>query len=232
METLPGGLTLHIPEGCFPLSTDSVVLADFVNLPRNTRVLDLGAGCGSIGLMLAASCENCQVTGLEITETAHEAAIQNIAHNHLEGRMESVCADLRQVPSLFPAGSFSVCVSNPPYFSGGPASRKFHTARRDDLCTVRDLFSAVSWALQYGGCFYLVQKPEKLAELIKEGARLDLECKRLRLLRHRQDGPIALILMQFKKGGKPGMNLEETCLFDSLGNETEDYKRIYHMEEG
>ena len=29
METLPNGLTLRIPTGCFPLSTDSILLANF-----------------------------------------------------------------------------------------------------------------------------------------------------------------------------------------------------------
>ena len=232
METLPGGITLNIPEGCFPLSTDTVVLGDFVKLPKNARVLDLGSGSGSLGLLLSSWDPGCRVTGLELTENAHEAALQNIHDNHLEGRMESLCTDLRQVPSLFPAGSFSVCVSNPPYFTGGPASLRFQTARRDDCCSVRELFAAASWALQFGGYFYLVQKPEKLAELIGEGLRQNMECKKLRLLRHKEGSPVALILLQLRKGGKPGMKLEETCLFDSLGNPTEDYKRIYHMEEG
>ena len=35
MEYLPNGLTLDIPEGCFPLSTDSIALAEFVKLPKN-----------------------------------------------------------------------------------------------------------------------------------------------------------------------------------------------------
>ena len=43
METLYNGFTLEIPEGAFPLSTDSMVLAHFARLPKNARVLDLGS---------------------------------------------------------------------------------------------------------------------------------------------------------------------------------------------
>ena len=231
METLPNGFTLEVPEGSFPLSTDSMALADFVRLPKTARVLDLGSGCGTLGLLLTAGDPGCTVTGVELTETAHRAALQNIARNQLQSRMESVCADLRQVPGLFAPGSFSVCVSNPPYFSGGPASTALPAARREDHCGPRDLFTAAAHALKFGGDCFLVHRPERLAELIAQADRAGLTCKRLRLLRHRQDGPISLVLLQLRKGGKPGLILEEAALRDPSGAPTADYRRIYHIEE-
>ena len=65
MEQLPNGFTLNLPEGAFPLSTDSMVLSHFVRLPKNARVLDLGSGCGTLGLLLCAVNESCRVTGVE-----------------------------------------------------------------------------------------------------------------------------------------------------------------------
>lgn len=79
MEHLPGGLCLDIPKGCFPLSTDSMVLGHFVKLPRNAQVLDLGSGCGTLGMLLCARDLSCHVTGLEITEQAHLAALETSA---------------------------------------------------------------------------------------------------------------------------------------------------------
>lgn len=229
MEVLPNGFTLSLPDGCFPLSTDSMVLADFVRLPKNANVLDLGAGCGTLGLLLCAGSDSCCVTGIELDKNAHEAAVQNISRNRLDCRMKSVCADLRTVHSQFPPGSFTCCISNPPYFSGGPASKALPAARRDDHCPPEALFEAASWALKYGGDFYLVHRPERLGELISLGSQAGLSCKRLGLLRHRTNGPICLVLLQLRKGGKPGLILEETALFDSFGQPTEDYRRIYHI---
>ena len=48
METLHNGYTLELSEGAFPLSTDSIALADFARLPKNAKVLDLGAGCATL----------------------------------------------------------------------------------------------------------------------------------------------------------------------------------------
>lgn len=227
METLPGGFTLELCPGAFPLSTDSMALAGFVRLPPNARVLDLGSGCGTLGLLLCATDPRCHVTGVEIEETAHAAALRNILRNHLEPRMESICADLRTL-SLAP-GSFSCCVSNPPYFTGGPASRQVPLARREDCCSLPELFAAAARALKFGGDFYLVHRPERLAQICGCAAAVSLEPKRLCLLRHRAGDRVSLILLQCRKGARPGLAWEEWCLHDALGNPTEQYRKLYHL---
>ena len=230
MEYLPGGFSLELKDGCFPLSTDSVALAHFVRLPRNARVLDLGSGCGTLGLLLCAKDPNCQVVGIELDSRAHEAALENIARNQVAHRMESICADLRTVPEILMQESFSCVISNPPYFSGGPASRTFSTARREDNCSSSDLFRAASRMLKYGGDFYLVHRPERLAELIARGNENALEAKRLFLLRHKEGGSVTLVLLQFRKGGRPGLLWEEDSLFDRSDNPTAYFHSVYHLD--
>ena len=231
MEYLHPNLTLEIPAGCFPLSTDSMVLGDFVRLPGNARVLDLGAGCGTLGLMLCGKDAHCHVTGIELDPAAHKAALENIRRNCLQGRMESICGDFRSLACQFAPGSFSVCVSNPPYFSGGFASTAAPLARQDLCCTTQELCRSAGVMLKYGGDFFVVHKPEKLAHLIACGSSSGLEAKRLLLLRHRPDGPVSLIALQLRKGGKPGLVIEEAALFHPDGTPTPYYRRVYHMDE-
>ena len=229
METLFNGFTLEIPPGGFPLSTDSMVLAHFIKLPRSARVLDLGSGCGTLGVLLCARDPECTVTGFELTEHAHRAAQENIRANGLQSRMESICADLRQIPEVLPQGSFSLCVSNPPYFSGGPVSHRTPLARREDGCTLAELLKSAAWALKYGGDLYLVHRPERLGEIIALAAPFRLEAKRLGLLRHAEGQRPNLILLQLRKGGKPGLSWEEITLYDKSGIPTEEYRAIYHI---
>lgn len=229
MEYLHNGFTLELSSGAFPLSTDSIVLADFVKLPKNARVLDLGSGCGTLGLLLCAKDSTCTVNGIELSESAHHTALHNAKTNGIPHRLNSVCGDLRNIPNIFPAGSFSSCVSNPPYFSSGPQSQKTPLARREDCCSLSDLFAAASWALQYGGDFFIVHRPERLAELCACATQYKLEAKRLLLLRHKQDGPISLILLQFRKGGKPGLIWQEESLSNPNGTPTDYYRRLYHI---
>ena len=228
METLPNNYQLEIPKGCFPLSTDSMVLSHFVRLPKNARVLDLGSGCGTLGLLLCSRDAGCRVTGIERDPAAHQAALANIRRNGLENRLESLPGDLRAVPQILPPGSFDISLSNPPYFSGGPAA-KLTAARRADFCPISGLLQSAAWALKFGGDFYLVHRPERLGELIAAGAAAGLEAKRLCLVRHRPGGPVSLILLGFRKGAKPGLTWEEWTLRNSNGSPTPLYREIYHL---
>ena len=225
METLANGFTLDIPEGAFPLSTDSILLSDFAKLPPNARVLDLGSGCGPLGTLLCTKDSNCRVTGIELDEKAHEAALDNIRRNDLCARMESICGDLRTFPLT---GSFDCCISNPPYYTGGPASNATPLARRDDECSLEQLCEAAGKMLKFGGDFFLVHKPERLAEICALTAKYKMQPKRLRLIRHSEDGDVSLILLSCRKGGKPGLLWEEQSLFDSQGQPTDYYRTLYH----
>ena len=229
MEYLQNGYSLHIAPGTFPLSTDSIALSDFIKLPKSASVLDLGSGCGTLGLLLCAKDSHCKVTCVELTENAHSAALDNIARNNLQDRLFSICADLRGISGQIAAGSFSCCISNPPYYSGGPASKNTPNARRTDTCTAEDLFSSAAWALRYGGDFFLVHKPERLAELCACASQSGLEPKRLRLIRYGPEKPVSLILLQCRKGGKPGLIWEEEVLFRADGTPTDYYRNLYHL---
>lgn len=229
MEHLHNGFTLELSEGAFPLSTDSIALSGFVKLPKNASVLDLGSGCGTLGMLLCADHPDCRVTGIELDDAAHRMALHNAAQNGLHPRLGSICADINNIPSLFKPGSFSCCVSNPPYFRAGFKSRSVPLARSEDSCPPEALFQAAAWALKYGGDFFLVHKPERLAELFSKATACKLEPKRLCLLRHKTGGPVALVLIQCRKGGNPGLRWEEEALFDLSDQPTAYYRRLYHI---
>ncbi len=228
MEHLHNGFTLELCDGAFPLSTDSIALSGFARLPKQANILDLGSGCGTLGLLLCAKDPGCKVTGIEVDEKAHQTALQNAHRNNISARLTSICADLRSVSSLFASGSFQVCISNPPYFSAAQESAN-SKARHEQLCTLEDLFTAAQWAVQYGGDFFLVHKPERLSEICACAANHKLEPKRLLLLRHKLTDPISLVLLQCRKGAKPGLIIEEAYLQEADGQPSEYYRRLYHI---
>ena len=229
METLYNGYTLQIAPGAFPLSTDSMALASFARLPRNARVIDLGSGCGTLGVLLCAKDNSCSVTGIELDETAHRMAKYNSEANGLQTRLFSICGNLTGIAQLTSPGCFDVCVSNPPYFTAGFLSQSTPLARHEQACTLEDLMQSAAYALKFGGDFYLVHKPERLAEIFAAACRQKLEPKRLCLLRHKEDGPVSLVLIQCRKGAKSGLIWEDALLYDKDGQPTEYYKKIYHL---
>ena len=217
----------------FKLSTDSILLADFINISQAKRGIDLGCGSGIISLLLLSRSEKLCMTGLEINPEAADSAKANMAENGLSERAEIITGDIRQHRELFRAGSFDLVAANPPYFpenSGRMPPKSDRAAARGELqCTLRELCEAAAFLLKTGGSFSLVHRSERLSELLCTMSECGLEPKRLRLVQHRISSAPSLVLAEGRRGGKPGLKMEPTLLLaDENGLETEEYRKIYH----
>lgn len=232
METLWNGV--RMAEGGFRLGTDSVLLAYFAQFPPRSSVADLGAGCGTLGLLLCASDPQIRVTGVELDETAHRAALQNIRENALEDRLTSLLGDVRAIRSLLPAGGFDCVIANPPYFpaGSGKVSARSAMARSEDTLPLAALCAAAAWLLPCGGRFALVHRPERLCDIFCAMRESGIEPKRVRFVRHRQSAPVCLVLVEGRRGGAPGLRFEADLIeFTDDGGETADYRAAYHRGE-
>lgn len=208
-----------------------MVLADFVRLPKAAQVADLGSGGGALGLLLCGRYPDCTVTGVELCQEAHQAALENIARNRLD-RLRSVQGDLRQVRTMLPGGVFSCAVSNPPYFCGGLPSTGVAgaQARQESTCTLSDVYEAAAWLLRFGGDFFLVHRPERITDLMALGRQWRLEPKLMQLVRHKAASSVSLVLLQCRRGAKPGLRLlPDLILFHPDGSPTSRYREIYHL---
>ena len=227
-ESLWNGIVLK--RGPFPLGTDSVLLSHFVSLRRGSRVADLGAGCGTLGLLLAGRDPSCTVTGIELDDAAYAMGLENLTLNALP-QLRLIQADVRQIRQVLPPGSFDHVISNPPYFPVG--SGKAANAYRSELTlTLQELCQGAAWLLPSGGTFSLVHRPERLCDLFWELRSNGMEPKRIQFVRHKADAPVCLVLIEARRGGKPGLTyLPDFIEFHSDGSETEAYRAAYHRGE-
>ena len=227
----PGGPRYLYDEQCFPPSTDSFLLGSFPSLRRGERVCDLGAGAGLLGLLLLARESALQVVGIE--QDAHACAImeRNAAVNGLP--LTALQADLRQRDSL-PAGAFQLAVSNPPYFAahtGAVAEGPRGSARAELTASLDDIFAAAKRLLQWGGRFCLVYRPERMAALLTAAVTHGLEPKRLRFVQHSIQSAPSLLLLECRRGGKPGLSVEPPLLLRLPdGSESPDARRAYFRD--
>ena len=216
----------------FRLGTDSVLLADFVRGGVHRRGVDLGCASGALMLLLARDAR-LHMTGLELVEDAAVLARENLEANSLGPRSEIVCGDLRAHRTLFAAGSFDLVVANPPYYpvgSGGVSPDPDRAAARGELsCTLEDVCTAAAFLCRTGGSVCLVHKPERLSELLCALTAHAVEPKRLRLVCPRAESAPSLVLVEGRRGGRPGLTVEPPLLLQSAdGTESEEVRRIYH----
>ena len=234
MEYLPGGIQMEVPGGCFPLTTDSMLLAHFAGSLGSKRILDLGSGCGTLGLLLLGRQREITVTGIEQNGTAHEKALENIRRGGLSDRMESILGDLRQAAREFSPGGFDLVVSNPPYFaadSGAVAAGQRGAARSEVTCTLAELCGAASYLLRSGGQLCLVYRAARLAELMALLRSYKLEPKELQTVQKTIDTPPRLVLLRCRKDGGTGLDIRPPLLLQKGdGSESEALGRCYFRD--
>ena len=212
--------------------TDAILLADFAVPARGETVCELGTGCGAIALRLCAEGTPAAVHGVDIAPDAIALAQQGADAFVGTPAPTFAVADWADPASIAPAGSFRRVVCNPPYFppaSGGvsedAAARR---ARHEQPDTLRDVCRAAAWLLQFGGRFCLCHRPERLAAVLAALTAQGLEPKRLRPVQQTAATPPWLLLLEARKGGKPGLVWEAPLvLSDAEGSPSAEYRRIY-----
>jgi len=236
-ETLkPGGYRFVYDDTLFAPGTDTFLLSSLPRLKAGLRVCDLGSGTGLLGLLLMQRQASLSVTGVEIQEDAVRLAEKTAQENGLQETLTFRTADLRSCRSLFPTGCFDLVVCNPPYY---PADSGYVTqdaalriARSEISCTLEDICQAASYLLRWGGSFCLVHKPERLTDLLCTMRQTAMEPKRLRFVcKTGVDAP-SLILVEGRRGGKPGLQIEPPLLLQNVdGSPSAELDSIYFRTE-
>ncbi len=217
----------------FRLSTDCVLLADFINISGAKKGIDLGCASGAIALLLLSRSEKLHMTGLEIIPAAAALAAENMRVNGLESRSQIVQGDIRLHRELFKSGSFDLVAANPPYFPVGSGyvspDEGRASARGEANCSLDDICAAAAFLCRTGGSFSLVHKPERLSEAFCCMSKHGIEPKRLRMVAHKPGAAPSLVLIEGRRGGRPGLKIEATLYInDQNGAESSETKRIYH----
>ena len=228
----PGGYRFVYDDALFPPGTDTFLLSSLPKLKRGLRVCDLGCGTGLLGLLLLQRQQDLSVTGLDIQPEAVALAERAAAENGLTDRLTFHAHDLRQVKSLFPTGSFDLVVCNPPYYpprSGAMVETDaIRTARSEVTCTPEELCASAAYLLRWGGSFCLVHKPERLTDLLCALRTAAMEPKRLRFVSATADRAPSLILIEGRRGGKPGLTVEPPLILQNPdGSPTDEVDAIY-----
>lgn len=231
-ELWPGGPRFKQQPDSFRLSTDSVLLAHFAAPIRGKRLIDLGCGAGVLTVLLSHARPGVRVEGVDIQAESAELCRENMAENGFDGSA-ILTGDLREYRSLLKAGDYDLVVSNPPYFpvkSGYNAPLDSRAIARDErCCTLDDICAAAKYLCRWGGAFAMVHRPERLSEIFCALTKHGLEPKRLRMVQYKEGHAPNLVLIEARRGGKPGLNIEKPLILCAPdGTDTEEVREIYH----
>jgi tRNA1(Val) A37 N6-methylase TrmN6 len=167
----------------YRFSIDAVLLAHFCSPGRDDAILDLGCGCGVVGLILAYRYPAVTITGMEIQRELALLARKNISENDMQTRMTVIEGNFRDISGLVAPESFDLVVSNPPYRKQGrgrisPDTQRAR-ARHEIDASLADMVQAAAYAVKNRGKVAVIYPAVRCISLITELKNHKLEPKRL-----------------------------------------------------
>ena len=223
----------HPDKFCFGM--DAVLLSGFaaehVTVSGGT-MLDLCTGGGIIPLLISAKTDMKSITGMEIQQDMADMALRSVKMNRLEDRIRIITCDIKEAADHVDAASFDMVTVNPPYFKSGhgivnPTDTKM-ISRHEIACTLHDVLSVSAMALKEGGFFYMVHKPQRLADIICEMRGTGIEPKTLKMVHPHVSSAPSMVLFEGRKGAGAEIKTEPPLIiYGEDGSYTEEMYTIY-----
>lgn len=227
-----GGLRIIQNKKWFCFGMDAVLLTNYCDIKNNSKIADLGTGTGIIPILLSGKRNYSKAYAIEIQEKVAEMAARSVALNGLQEKIEILNIDLRDSLNYLEPNSFDAVISNPPYKlnnSGiiNPSDQKA-ISRHEIKCTLEDVISTAAALLKQHGRFYMVHRPDRLADIICLLRKYCLEPKHMRFVHPRSAAKPNMILIRASKSGNPELKFDPPLyIYDDEGNYTEDVYKIY-----
>lgn len=166
------------------IGTDGVLLGAWTARccqHQSGYILDVGCGCGLIGMMLATTWPYAQIAGIEIDPRAAMTAKRNAQNSSCHSRVRIFQGDILNPPTELTSRRYELIVSNPPYFNDSlksPLHERNMARHQGEGFSLGDLFQCVKPLLSEGGRIALVSPSDRLEQL-----RISAVKTRLRLVR-------------------------------------------------
>ncbi|MEC4676141.1 MAG: tRNA1(Val) (adenine(37)-N6)-methyltransferase [Nitrospirota bacterium] len=235
METTLDGIRdikLYQNRKGYRFSVDALLLYSFVNVKNAGNIIDLGAGSGVIGLLLAKKYTGAKVLLLELQESLFRLAGRNIEINNLQENVHAILSDIKDVRQVVAPRSHDIIVSNPPFRkpeSGRiSAGEEKAIARHEMRLNLDDLADAASYLLKARGRFFMIFHPGRILE-VADALRLKrLEPKRIRFVYNDAGAESRIVMIEAVKGGRAGLKIDnQLYIYDKNGSYTAEVQKIY-----
>lgn len=200
--------------GGYRFSIDSVLLAHFPEIRRNEKILDLGTGCGIIGLIFCYrhADQKILVTGLELQPDLADLARRNIAENGYDKSFSLIEGDLNDFRSIIKAESFSLVTANPPFYAKGTGrvshNAEAKTARHQDENGLACYVKSAAFGVKNRGRVIFIYPAELAAELLFCFKTYNISPKKMQCIySYPGKSKASLVIIEGIKNGGSGMQV-------------------------
>lgn len=209
-DLLINGYKIYQDDELYHFTSDAVLLSRFARVKKNDVVADFCSGSGIVGIHLYALNPIIKsVTLFEMQKPLFDLSLKSIEHNGLENVFSGVNCKLQDIDARFNE-QFSLITVNPPYMkedSFAPNEKEcIAVCKREKALPLAELVRAVARCLKFGGRVNMVHRADRLADVIFELKKFNIEPKRLQFVKNGSKEPY-LFMIEGVKGGKSGLKV-------------------------
>lgn len=203
------GYTLIQKKEGFRFGTDAVLLTNFFNGKKNSKILEIGTGNGIIPVLLCAKDKISKIKAVEIQKEIADLAIRNVKRNGLEDRIEVVNMDIKNIQE---GNTYDYIISNPPYMvlDGKEINDKDikSIARHEIKLNLKEFIANAKRLLKPRGELFMVHKSYRFLEISEELIKNGFSVKRVKFVHYSKDKDSSIVLIEASKGRKNILKIE------------------------
>lgn len=216
----------------FSFSLDSVLLANFVKVRNNIKIIDFCTGNAPIPLFLSIKTKS-KIIGVEVQKPVYELAVKNIKLNNLEKQIQIINEDINYLYTNYNSDTFDLITCNPPYFKLNEGSKINENdikavARHEIKLKLEDVFRVARKLLKNNGKIVIIHRTDRLIDIINYMQKYNIEPKRIKLIYPFNNSESNLVLVEGSKDGKKGLKIEKPLVIHNIdGSYTKKVNDIF-----
>ena len=213
--------------------TDAYLLSAY--LPKREKLVgaELGCGTGVISLLAIARKKCRYVYAFEVQKEFCDLTARNVTLNGFDEKITVINKNVKDATPMDTEKEVDFVFSNPPYMkadSGKANEKEEKNIARHEICgDINDFCVCAKKLLKHGGNFYVVYRPDRMADLIFALKSNGLEPKKITYIYPNTTTPPCLMLVCAKLGGKSGLVIDEPLFIykDNSLTYTDKFAKIY-----
>ncbi len=219
-------MLLHQPESGYCYNSDSLFLYDFISsLAPKGDVLDVGAGCGIVGLLVARDNEKVEMEGIEKQKVFHPYIEKNTHSNAIEYTLHK--GDFLEYDFK---KKYDYIISNPPFYPDGVRQSEdemLKNARYSSNLPLDRFFKKVSQLLKPHSHFVFCYDPSAFGDICSALERVKMRMVDVRFVHPKKEKTASLVMVHARNGSRSNMKIHPP-LFGFEGSEfSAEAKSIY-----
>lgn len=219
-------MLLYQPDSGYCYNSDSVFLYDFISsFKPNGRVLDVGAGCGIVGLLVARDNKKVKLEAVEKQEIFVEYATINARVNNIDYKIVK-----KDFLDLDENEKYDYIISNPPFYHDGVTKSQnemLFNARYNINLPLKKFFKKVSRVLKPKSHFIFCYDASQFGLICSELEKVNMRVVDVQFIHPKIDRVASLVMIHARNGSKSLMKVWEPFISFEADDFSQKAKKIY-----